>query len=336
MNNLEIYSTCPQSVHYNAAQYADAVSEASQWSEKAGCHGMLVYSDNRLTDPWITSQQILSSTIKLLPLIAVQPVYMHPYMVAKKISTLLMLYNRKIALNMIAGGFRSDLNALSDHTPHDERYERLYEYTNIIRLLLKDAQPITYEGKYYSVTNLKLVPQVEENQVPEIFVSGSSEEGRDTARKLDATAVEYPGVMEESGIEMNEVDQPINKGIRIGIIARPSSRQAWDVARKRFPKTRAGKHLHNLAMRNSDSHWHKQLSNLDEHPSDSAIYWLGPFQNYNTFCPYLVGSFEEVAEYLQGYLRMGYNRVILDIPPDQDDINYTMEAFQRARTREVI
>ena len=27
-------------------------------------------------------------------------------------------------------------------------------------------------------------------------------------------------------------------------------------------------------------------------------YWLGPFHNYKTFCPYLVGSYERVADEL--------------------------------------
>ncbi len=45
--------------------------------------------------------------------------------------------------------------SLNDTTPHDERYTRLIEYTTIIRLLLSTAAPVSYEGKFYKVENLR-------------------------------------------------------------------------------------------------------------------------------------------------------------------------------------
>ena len=51
-------------------------------------------------------------------------------------------------------------------------------------------------------------------------------------------------------------------GIRIGIIARESEEAAWDIAYDRFPADRKGQLTHELAMKTSDSVWHKQLSGL--------------------------------------------------------------------------
>ena len=50
---------------------------------------------------------------------------------------------------MLAGGFKNDLLALGDDTPHDERYDRTVEYTKIILGLLEGEEPVTIEGKYY-------------------------------------------------------------------------------------------------------------------------------------------------------------------------------------------
>ena len=61
-------------------------------------------------------------------------------------------------LNMVAGGFKNDLEALNDSTPHDQRYDRLTEYTTIIMQLLSSASPVTYEGEFYRVSKLKLAP----------------------------------------------------------------------------------------------------------------------------------------------------------------------------------
>ena len=68
---------------------------------------------------------------------AAQPIYSHPYTVAKQVASLAHLRDRRVYLNMVAGGFTSDLKALNDTTPHDLRYERLTEYTTIIHPILQ-------------------------------------------------------------------------------------------------------------------------------------------------------------------------------------------------------
>src|SRR5213593_4509844 len=106
--SIEVFSTCPPSSGSDAGSYLRDVVRVARWSETAGCRGILVYSDNSLVDPWLVSQVIIESTSSLCPLVAVQPVYMHPYAVAKMVSTLGRLHGRRIYLNMVAGGFKND------------------------------------------------------------------------------------------------------------------------------------------------------------------------------------------------------------------------------------
>src|SRR5207253_10279167 len=63
--------------------------------------------------------------------------------VAKMVTSLAFLHGRRVYLNMVAGGFTNDLAALNDHTPHDERYSRLGEYTVIIQGLLASDRKST-------------------------------------------------------------------------------------------------------------------------------------------------------------------------------------------------
>src|SRR5437868_1882813 len=100
---LELFSTCPQSADGDRAGYGRKVADVARWSERAGCTGILVYSDNRLVDPWLVSQLIIQNTAHLCPLVAVQPIYLHPYAVAKMVASLGLLYGRRIYLNMVAG-----------------------------------------------------------------------------------------------------------------------------------------------------------------------------------------------------------------------------------------
>src|SRR5438876_4912667 len=189
---LEVVSTCTQSTDGDREAYVQRVADVARWSERAGCKGILVYSDNRLVDAWLVSHIIVQNTTRLCPLVAIQPVYMHPYAVAKMVTSLGALYGRRIYLNMVAGGFKNDLTALNDTTPHDKRYERLIEYTLIIRQLLAGATPVSFDGEFYSVKNLKLTPTLLPELSPGIFVSGSSEAGLAAAKAIGAAAVKYP------------------------------------------------------------------------------------------------------------------------------------------------
>ena len=62
-------------------------------------------------------------------------------------------------------------------------------------------------------------------------------------------------------------------------------------------------------------------------------YWLWPFENYATFCPYLVGSYDRVALELQRYMSLGFSTFILDIPPAEDELRHIGTVFERAQAR---
>lgn len=325
--SLELFSTCTQSSDGDPETYVQRVADVARWSEQAGCTGILVYSDNRLVDPWLVSQIIVQSTARLCPLVAVQPIYTHPYAVAKLVASFGHLHGRRIYLNMVAGGFKNDLVALNDTTPHDKRYDRLIEYTLIIRELLAGSAPVSREGDYYTVKNLKLTPPLPRELFPGIFVSGSSDAGLAAARAIGATAVKYP---KAPGEEVAP-DEGVDAGVRVGIIAREDGDDAWRIARQRFPEDRKGQLTHQLAMKVSDSVWHGQLSELaDATAAGDSPYWLVPFQNYKTMCPYLVGSYERVGDELSRYITVGYRSFILDIPPTEEELHHTSQAFRRA------
>src|SRR5262249_59504633 len=161
----------------NSRTYLERVAQVARWSDAAGYRGMLVYTDNGLVDPWLVSQVILQQTQQLCPLVAVQPIYMHPYSAAKMVVSLGFLHGRRIYLNIVAGGFKNDLLALGDSTPHDERDKRAVEYTLIVKALLSGAEPVTFEGRYYRVENLRMTPTLPPELAPGILISGSSEAG---------------------------------------------------------------------------------------------------------------------------------------------------------------
>jgi len=85
----------------------------------------------------------------------------------------------------------------------------------------------------------------------------------------------------------------------------------------------------------SDSAWHQRLAEIgNEHNGGNGTYWLHPFENYQTNCPYLVGSYEDVAEQLAQYVAHGYRTFILDIPSSERNSSTPMPCFRPRRERQ--
>jgi len=319
MDDVTVFSACPPAGQENGSEYLRRVRQVAEWSDRAGCSGILIYADNRTTDPWLVSQIILQNTANLSPLIAVQPVYMHPFSAAKMVADLTYFYGRRIHLNIVAGGFKGDLLALGDTLEHDARYDRASEYALIMKRLLTSRGPDTFEGEYFSVSGkLDSIPPTE--LAPRFLLSGSSAAGLAAARAVGATAVSYPA----SPNQQASASDGIPHGLRIGIISRDTAQEAWKTAHARFPEDRAGQISHRLAMGSSDSQWHEHLSGATDR---SGAYWMRPFKNYKTFCPYLVGDHATVGNEIKKYLTLGYKTLILDAPVEEKDLAHTNAAL---------
>lgn len=332
---LKIYATTPESEPQrkepnevvDGLNYYEKVKNAAQWSELYHFEGTLIYANNSLVDGWSVAQIILEQTKSLKPLVAVNPVYIHPYSLAKNIASLSFMYGRRVDINWIAGGFQNDLKSLGDHTPHDERYDRLLDYAQLIKGLLSDQTNLfSHTGKYYQVDKVKLLPKIPQNMIPLELISGTSEAGLAAATQLGAIKVKYAKPLKDyQGVEP---DTNYNLGVRFGIIARNTEEEAWQTANARFPDDKMGSMTHKLAANTSDSKWHKEISNLKEEDQND-VYWLKPFHTYKTFCPYLVGTHEQVATELAGYVKLGHTSIILDIMPDKVDYEHCYTVFKK-------
>jgi alkanesulfonate monooxygenase len=330
--SLDVFSTCPSSNGAANPAYLEQVAAIARWSENQGCRGILIYTDNRLLDPWLLAQVVVQSTESLAPLVAVQPLYMHPYAVANMITTFAALYQRRLYINWVAGGFKNDRTALADDLAHDRVYDRLVEYATIVRRLT-DGETLTYSGEYFDVDRLTLNPPIDPPRRPEFVLAGSSPAGIAAGQAIGARPVTYalpPEEMQENGTGRRS-------GVRVGIIVREDRKDAWRTAYSRFPPDRKGILMRELARKISDSHWHKRLCELAaERAQTESPYWTVPFESYKTMCPYLVGNHDEVAAVLSTYIRLGYHDFILDEPRCEEDLVEALAVLELAREQATV
>ena len=304
-----IGSTPTRSVGEGGSDFIERFKLAVEWADRANWNAALIYTSNNALDPWLLAQILIQMTTNLRPLVAVQPIYEHPFTVANQASTLTALYDRGVDFNFVAGDHPRDRESLNDTVEHDERYVRLSEYAQIVKQLFSFPRPVSFYGRYYTVSHLHLGQRPTSSIFPSFFMSGSSAAAREIASQIGACAIEYP---EEPGkAPQLPSSLSFSRGVRIGVIARSSNGEAWDAAHRRFPPDIEGEAIRKFAATASDSEWVKTLLHASAQEQAGA-YWLSPFRRFQRACPYLVGSHEEVGAILKYYVSEGYRTFLID------------------------
>jgi alkanesulfonate monooxygenase len=321
---LTVYTTMPAWDGSASADYRHTVIEQARWAEEAGCRGALIYSDPGQLEAWAAAQLIVSKTERFIPLIAVNPEYTHPFNVAQMVSTIGFLYQRAVDLNLVSGGFQVHLRKLGCRLDHEQRYERLTEYGQIVKSLLTADRPTSRRGTYYTFNAASLARPLDPWLAPKIYISGASEDCVRAQRNLAIERLTYP---REPSTYVGMAPQAV-WGVKIGIIAREDPEDAWRVAHRRFPVDPSGEQTHDLASKLVKSHWYKQqFADAVAESAPNGTYWLYPFRAYQTFAPYLVGSYAEVGDTFARYRDLGVRTVILDHPTDPDDLHHALTAL---------
>jgi alkanesulfonate monooxygenase len=293
----------------------------ARFSERNGLEGPLLFAGNdTFVEPWSMAQHILAHTAKTSPLIAVNPVYMHPFTVAKFVSSFALLHHRKVYLNMITGTATSDLLGLGEQRSHEERYSRLGEFILIVRQLLASTRPVTFDGKFYATNNLQLRPGLPATLMPEFLIAGQSDDARRVAAQMGCLMMQMLPPNLEQGINA--------PGMNFGIFAREKRDQARRAAKLFFQDSAEKRELLKYTMENTDSVWKRRLNEAGQ---DGELhengYWLLPFLTFQADCPYLVGSYAEIGAKLRSFAEMNVSTIILDVVADEQELEHVRKAL---------
>jgi alkanesulfonate monooxygenase len=313
-------------------------------AEELGFEGALTPTGLWCDDAWLSTASLLDSTDRLKFLVAFRPGLMSPTLAAQMATTFQNQSGGRLLLNVVTGGEPAEQKAFGDFLSKDERYRRTDEFLAIVRRLWEHGDPFDFHGEHLRVEQARLVSVPD--PVPQVYFGGSSAAaGPVAAARSDVylTWGEPPAaVAEKIGWIRKlaaEAGRTVRFGIRLHVITRDTSEDAWREARRllaalppdTIAKVQAGLHK-------SESEGQKRMLSLHGGSAeDLEIYpnlWAGVGLARGGAGTALVGSHEEVADRIKEYAALGIEEFILSGYPHLEEAYWFGESVLPRLERE--
>ncbi|MFY0672637.1 MAG: LLM class flavin-dependent oxidoreductase [Bacteroidia bacterium] len=311
-SDVEIFTQPVQWLDYD--RYQVDLELNHKMNAAHGFTGSLCYlNHNDFFDPWLLASQLVCKT-GLKPLVAVNPAYHHPYIIARSVFTLSQMRNGPISLNFIAGTATTDLQQIGEMYDKKRRYERLGEMMQIVHNYLFKKEPWSFEGSYYNIECSSFLGDLASK--PDFFVAGHSNDAIQLSNKFD-------GVWARSLLadDLIKSEKENNVALGFGLFVGENAEQAKQALSKKLGLNKSSDVLFRLKMANTDAQWKKEQSKtLDS--ADLPVNYFAQTIKSQVNVPFLVGTENELSSLVRKQiLDRGIKKFIL---PVIDEIGYEM------------
>ncbi|MFD7601629.1 LLM class flavin-dependent oxidoreductase [Streptomyces mirabilis] len=304
------------------------LTQIARAAEDLGFTGALTPTGAWCEDAWLTTAMVSQNTERLKFLVAFRPGFVSPTLAAQMASTFQRQTAGRLLLNVVTGGESHEQRAYGDFLDKDARYARTDEFLQVVRALW-DGGTVDLAGEHLRVEDARLarVP----DPLPEIYFGGSSPAaGEVAARHADVylTWGEPPAAVAEKIAWIRTLAKKegrnIRFGIRLHVITRDTSEQAWAEAQRLLdgfdPETVAAVQA---GLARSESEGQKRMlalhgggrDGLEIHPN----LWAGIGLVRGGAGTALVGSHTEVAERIAEYHGLGIDEFVLSGYPHLEE-----------------
>ncbi|WP_459798982.1 LLM class flavin-dependent oxidoreductase [Herbidospora sp. RD11066] len=289
-------------------------------AEQAGFEAALTPVGLGCPDPLVTCAAVAAKTDRLGLLVAFRPGFTLPTLLAQQAEAFQEISGGRLRLNVVTGGDPAEQRAYGDFLNHDERYARTAEYLHVLRRTW-EGEPFSFTGDHYRVENAGLSTPLA--NPPEIYFGGASPAAeRVAAEHADVYLMwgEPPTMIAERLERMRkltaETGRTLRYGIRLHIIARDTSEEAWAYARHLLsgmdPERITAAQARFARM---DSVGQARMAGLHGGSTDdleiSPGLWAGVGLVREGAGTALVGSYAEVAHRIREYAALGLEEFIL-------------------------
>ncbi|WP_306187998.1 LLM class flavin-dependent oxidoreductase [Streptomyces sp. MK5] len=304
------------------------LTQIARAAEDLGFTGVLTPTGAWCEDAWLTTAMVSQHTERLKFLVAFRPGFISPTLAAQMASTFQRQTGGRLLLNVVTGGESHEQRGYGDFLDKDARYARTDEFLQVVRALW-DGGTVDLAGEHLRVEDARLarVP----DPVPEIYFGGSSPAAGEVAARhaeVYLTWGEPPAAVAEKIAWIRSLadkeGRNIRFGIRLHVITRDTSEQAWAETRRLLdgfdPETVTAVQA---GLARSESEGQKRMlalhgggrDGLEIHPN----LWAGIGLVRGGAGTALVGSHTEVAERITEYHRLGIDEFVLSGYPHLEE-----------------
>lgn len=305
------------------------LTEHARAVEDNGWEGALLGTGWTRPDTFTVGTALAARTESFQPLIAARPGYWHPANFAAASATLDHLSRGRTLINIVSG--TDSASAYGDTVvDRSDRYARTQEFIHLVRRLWTE-EAVTHDGQFYTLNDATLGARpfaVGERTQPTLYFGGASAEAeRVAAAEADvqlfwgetyAAVAERIARLQALSGEVGRTHAPLQFGLRVTVVVRETSEEAWRVA----PERVAGMHEESQAKVWRENHRQsvgqdRLIALADEGDVlDDVLYTApGRLGGQGAGTTWLVGSFQEVADALNRYRSLGVTHFILSDTP---------------------
>ncbi|MFD8967790.1 LLM class flavin-dependent oxidoreductase [Streptomyces sp. NPDC059568] len=304
------------------------LTQIARAAEQLGFEGALTPTGAWCEDAWLTTAMLARETERLKFLVAFRPGILSPTLAAQMAATFQRHAPGRLLLNVVTGGESHEQRAYGDFLDKDARYARTGEFLEVVRALWR-GESVTLDGKHIQIEDAQLarVP----DPVPPIYFGGSSPAaGEVAARHSDVylTWGEPPAQVAAKIAWIRELaareGRSVRFGIRLHVITRDTSDQAWAEARRLLDGfSEDAVRAVQAGLARSESEGQRRM--LELHGGSTANLevspnlWAGIGLVRGGAGTALVGSHGEVAERIAEYHRLGIDEFIMSGHPHVEE-----------------
>lgn len=293
--------------------------EVARAHEAAGFDRVLIAQSASSPDGFVLADQVLAATERLGVLLAHRPGFVAPTQLARKFATLDAFHPGRIALHVITGGDDADQARDGDFTDKPTRYRRTGDFLSVVRKTWDSAEPFDHDGEFYRVRGARSDVRPDDG-IPVYFGGASADAIRVGAKHADVYAFwgePLAGIAQRIE-EVRTAAAPHGRTPAFSVSLRPipaaTEAGAWDRARDilRLTQDRVGEFK---GVRDSTAAvGSRRLLEAattgevhDERLWTAVARTTGAAGNSTA----LVGSYEQVADALLDYHRLGVGTLLI-------------------------
>jgi alkanesulfonate monooxygenase len=304
--------------------YLKAIARAH---EDSGFDRVLVAHSSASPDGFTIADQILTHTERLGVLLAHRPGFVSPTYAARKYATLDAFHPGRIALHTITGGDDRDQARDGDLSDKPGRYRRSDEFLSIVRKEWESAEPFDFDGEFYTVRGGWSAVRPAPGGIPVYFGGASADAIRVGGKQADVYAFwgePLAGIAERIA-EVRAAAAPYGRDPRFSVSLRPipaaTEAEAWARAAEilELTKERTGQ-LQKAWGRGGGKRDHEAArgsQRLLEYAAKGDVHdqrlWTAVAKETGAAgnSTALVGSYEQVAEALGEYVKLGVSTLLI-------------------------